>query len=48
MLNAAKWPESYVESSLFKFPEIGVHALYGPNWASDLEKIKTELGEEAA
>ena len=32
-------PESYYENGLYKFPSADIHAIMGPNWEKNQEKI---------
>ena len=31
--------ESYFEQGLYKFPQAGIHSLFGPEWDKDLKRI---------
>lgn len=48
MYNTGGWPESEVEKTLYRFPEIGVYSVYGPDAQASYDKIKAEFGEEVA
>ena len=40
-------PESYWESTLFRFPKGKVYNMYGPNWEANYKKICEGIGKDA-
>ena len=38
--------ESFFERGLYKFPEAGIYSVFGPEWATDLSKMRREFSKE--
>ena len=38
--------EAYYENGLYKFPEAGIHSIFGPNWEENLAKICAQFSKE--
>ena len=46
IFNTADMDESFFSNGLYKFPEVGVHSLYGPDWEKNLQTICSEFRPE--
>ena len=46
MFSEDQGPESMYAETLYKFPSLGVHDLYGPHWKQSHEKICSRFGKD--